>query len=197
MLAGTLGAQGLWQRALALYDELLAAYGRMLGGGHPVTLSCMAEKASQWYQQGELLAARSLQEQVLAERKRVLGSEHADTLGSRTALAWTMLRLDEPDVAHSLLDAVLQICLKRVGPYHPAVRQARAQLAQLLRHTGSHAGQHPGQPPAHVALVPELRQEGGQDTYDAALGRPMAPLGAEVVQKTAAQLLEGGGAGGR
>jgi len=202
-LAGTLGAQGMWQRALALYDEVLAGYARLAGGGHVLTLSCMSEKACQLYQQGELLAARSLQEQVLAERKRLLGSEHTDTLASRTALAWTMLRLEEPDVAHSLLDAVLQICLKRTGPYHPAVRQARAQLAQLLKRTGSHAGQHPGQPPEPVALLPELRQEGGQEAYDTALGRPMPPLGAELAQKTAAQLLAldsslaGGGAGGR
>jgi len=187
-LAATLGARGRAQQAMQIYDDVLAVYVRQLGGLHRLTLACKAARAHQLFLQGEFDAARSAQEQVLAECKRCLGGEHADALACRTALAWTMQQLDEPDVAHSLLDAVLQISIKRHGPHHMAAVRARAAMADLLRQTGSHAGQHPGQ----ADLVPELRQEGALDAYDDALlqpAQPMHPIGPEVVQLTAEQML--------
>lgn len=187
-LALTLGARGLAAQAMLIHDEVLAVYVRLLGEQHRLTLACQSERAAQLFRQGEYAAARNVQEPLLAARKRCLGSEHAETLASCTALAHTMLQLDEPDVAHLLLDAVLQISIKQHGLHHAAVRQARAQLAELLRQTGSHAGQHPGQ----ADLVPELRQQGALDAYDEALLQPLQPLqplGPDAASLTAEQIL--------
>jgi hypothetical protein len=72
---------------VALHEQVLAAYERVLGPDHPSTLGSRNNLANAYRAAGRTEEAVTLHEQVLAVRQRVLGPEHPDTVQSQNNLA--------------------------------------------------------------------------------------------------------------
>ncbi|TGZ77583.1 hypothetical protein EX30DRAFT_287808, partial [Ascodesmis nigricans] len=71
-----------WVVAEELGVQVMETRKRVLGEGHPNTLSSMANPASTFWNQGRWKEAEKLEVQVMATTKRVLGEEHPNTLTS-------------------------------------------------------------------------------------------------------------------
>jgi ATP-binding cassette, subfamily B, bacterial len=86
-LAGAYRAAGRTEEAVALHEQILAAYERVLGPDNPSTLGARNNLANALRAAGRAEEAVALHEQVLAVRQRVLGPEHPDTVQSQNNLA--------------------------------------------------------------------------------------------------------------
>ena len=86
-LASIYSNQGRWKEAEELGAQVMEMSNRALGGGHPDTLTNMANLASTFWNQGRWKEAEELFVQVVGAEKRVLGQEHPSTLTSMGNLA--------------------------------------------------------------------------------------------------------------
>ena len=72
----------LADRVRSINEQTLEVRMRVLGEGHPDTLTSMNNLASSLLSSGDAAAARELFERVLADRARVLGEEHPASLSA-------------------------------------------------------------------------------------------------------------------
>ena len=86
-LGGLFRDQGMYDRALPIYEDCLAKTKRVLGEDHPNTLISLNNLAGLFCSMGEYDRALPLYEDCLAKRKRVLGEDHPHTLASLGNLA--------------------------------------------------------------------------------------------------------------
>ncbi|MFI6645899.1 tetratricopeptide repeat protein [Streptomyces sp. NPDC050504] len=127
---------GLPTAALAYWECQVAFAERLLGAGHPDTLTARANLATSYWTAGRTREAVQLLEQVLADSDRLLGPQHPDTLTARANLAtsyWTAGRTGE---AIALEEQVLADRDRLLGPRHPDTLTARANLANSYRDAG-------------------------------------------------------------
>ena len=94
-LGSLLFAQGLFEPALAVWQQLVERLRPILGPEDPLILSSMSNLAGMLHVLGDLAGSRRIQEQVLASRT-VLGPEHPDTLTSMSNLAETLRAVGAP-----------------------------------------------------------------------------------------------------
>jgi tetratricopeptide (TPR) repeat protein len=83
---------GRLDEAIRLYERTLADRERVLGAGHPDTLSSRNNLAYAYAAAGRLDEAIPEFERTLADRERVLGADHPQTLSSRSNLAYAYAR---------------------------------------------------------------------------------------------------------
>lgn len=131
-LAENLRALGNYDDALALYQQQLDIYDKILGAGDPVSLTAMQNMASVLRQSGDLLAARDIELKVLEQRKVSLGEDHPDTLMCMNNFASTLKALGELDQARALQQTVLAKQKTQHDIEAPQVTEAAWNLIQTF-----------------------------------------------------------------
>jgi hypothetical protein len=143
---GLLGLRGwaLWcltelgesEQAIALGGPVVADCERLLGPGHPDTLTAGDNLATCCRAAGRLAEAIPLYEAVRAGRGRVLGRNHPDTLASRSNLAAAYGQAGRPDEAIALLLQVSMDAERVLGTDHRDTWAVRANLATCYGDAG-------------------------------------------------------------
>jgi tetratricopeptide (TPR) repeat protein len=126
-----LWSRGQYRQAIAMQEQALAGYRRVLGDDHPDTLVSMNNLAAVRYTLGDLDGARQLQEQTLAARRRVLGDDHPSTLVSMNNLAETRRALGDLDGARQLQEQTLAARRRVLGDDHPDTLVSMNNLAAV------------------------------------------------------------------
>ncbi len=143
---------------VALYEQALADFVRVLGQDHPQTLASRNNLAYAYQDAGDLGRAIPLYEQALADRQRVLGEDHPDTLGSRNNLAYAYQDAGDLGRAIPLYEQALADFVRVLGKDHPQTKIVRGNLAV--------ARQQPQQRPARRTY---RMRRGGRRAGDSAL----------------------------
>ena len=125
-LALTLKAQGDLTGAREKQEEVLEIQRRILGDGHPNTLTLMNNLAETLRDQGDLTGARKKQDEVLEIQRRILGDEHPSTSVSAWNLFSTLRAMDDPK-AKAVLENDLLWLMDRdpatLGAYQQQIRE--------------------------------------------------------------------------
>ncbi|MFF7777538.1 FxSxx-COOH system tetratricopeptide repeat protein [Streptomyces tanashiensis] len=131
-------SSGLFQSALAYWQERLALTEKELGPEHAETLSVRTDLACTYNELGQYDDARLLHERVLADRIRLFGDDDASTQTARAFLAVTCCHLGQYEEALQLERQVLDARRRVFGDDHPETRWARANLAVTYNRLGRH-----------------------------------------------------------
>jgi len=123
-------------RAIAIGGPLIADLERLLGAGHPDTLSARNSLAAAYEDSGRVADAILLFEQTLTGRERLLGPDDPDTLRSRNDLARAYRDAGRMADAVPLIEQVLEARERLFGTYHPSTLASRNNLASVYRATG-------------------------------------------------------------
>ncbi|MFF8787997.1 FxSxx-COOH system tetratricopeptide repeat protein [Streptomyces sp. NPDC015125] len=134
--AGFLDNQGQLIRATSHLRRALADRLRVLGEGHPDTLTSRNNLAYAYDAAGDLERAIPLHEQNLADRLRVLGEDHPDTLTSRNNLAGAYESAGDLERAIPLHEQNLTDSLRVLGEDHPDTLSSRNNLAGAFEAAG-------------------------------------------------------------
>ena len=94
-LGGLLKDQGMYDRALPIYEDCLAKRKRVLGEDHPDTLALLNNLAFLFESMGEYDRALPIYEDCLAKQKRVLGEDHPHTKGTQSSRDACFKKLSE------------------------------------------------------------------------------------------------------
>jgi Tetratricopeptide repeat len=129
-------AQGLYGKAEKLELLIVETSKRVLGQGHPSTLTSMANLASTYWNQGRWAEAEELNVQVIKTRKRVLGQEHPDTLIDMGNLASTYRDQGRWAEAEELGVQVMETSKRMLGQEHPSTLTSMANLASTYMSQG-------------------------------------------------------------
>ncbi|KAF2260180.1 HET-domain-containing protein [Lojkania enalia] len=127
---------GRWDEAEIPITQVLDMEKRMLGAGHPDTLTSMANLASTYRNQGRWGAAEELDVQVMEMSKKKLGADHPDTLTSMANLASTFWNQGRWEAAEELDVQVMETRKKKLGADHPDTLTSMANLASTYRNQG-------------------------------------------------------------
>jgi hypothetical protein len=135
-IAFVLWKEGRWKDAEELVVKVMEARSRVLGKGHPDTLSAMANLAGTYWNQGRWKEAEELQVKVMEARSRVLGKEHPDTLSVMANLAGTYWNQGRWKEAEELQVKVMEARSRVLGEEHPDTLSAMGNLASTYRNQG-------------------------------------------------------------
>jgi len=102
---------------------------RLLGPGHPHTLTARANLASSYRSAGRTGEAIAIDERLVADRERLLGPGHPDTLTARGNLASSYLSAGRTGEALAMFERVVADRERLLGPEHPDTLTARGNLA--------------------------------------------------------------------
>jgi hypothetical protein len=100
---------------------VMEASKRVLGEGHPNTLSSMANLAATHWIQGRWKEAEELDVSIMEASKRVLGDEHPDTLTSMASPAYTLRSQRRVIMASVLLKRTINAALRFYGPKYQGI----------------------------------------------------------------------------
>ncbi|MEU6164769.1 FxSxx-COOH system tetratricopeptide repeat protein [Streptomyces tanashiensis] len=131
-------SSGLFESALAYWQELLALTEKELGPEHAATLGVRTDLACAYDELGRYDDARLLHESVLADRIRLLGDDDAGTQTARAFLAATCCHLGHYDEALRLELQVMNARVRAFGDNDPDTVWARANLAVTYNRLGRH-----------------------------------------------------------
>jgi tetratricopeptide (TPR) repeat protein len=123
-------------RAIAVGESLTADLGRVLGPGHPDTLTAQNNLAAAYRDAGRFGEAIPLFEQTLAGRERALGAGHPDTLTSQHNLAAAYRDAGRFGEAIPLFQRTLTARERLLGPAHPSTMNSVGNLANAYRDAG-------------------------------------------------------------
>jgi tetratricopeptide (TPR) repeat protein len=110
---------GAYADAERMEGRSLESRKRVLGEGHPDTLTSMNNLAGTYMRQGRWDAAEKLQVEVMEKSKEALREGHPDTLGSMNNLAATYLRQGQWEEAEKLQVEVMEESKEVLGEVHP------------------------------------------------------------------------------
>ena len=125
-----------WKEAEKLQLQVMNGRLKILGPGHPDTLSAMGSLAKIYWNQGLLKEAEELGVQVRGARFRMLGAEHPDTLWAMANLAATYKYQGRWKEAEELEVQVRDARLRKLGAEHPHTLLAMGKLAATHRRQG-------------------------------------------------------------
>jgi tetratricopeptide (TPR) repeat protein len=131
-LGGLLKDQGMYYRALPVFEDCLAKRKRILGEDHPDTLTSLNHLASLLECIGEYDRALPIFEDCLAKRRLILGEDHPDTLTSLNDLASLLESMEEYDRALPIFEDCLAKRRLILGEDHPDTLTSLNHLASLL-----------------------------------------------------------------
>jgi tetratricopeptide (TPR) repeat protein len=123
-------------RAIALGESLTADLVRILGPGHPDTLTAQNNLAAAYRDAGRLTEAIALFERTLPARERALGAGHPDTLTSQHNLAAAYRDAGRLTEAIALFEWTLAARERMLGPGHPSTVNSLGNLATAYRDAG-------------------------------------------------------------
>jgi tetratricopeptide (TPR) repeat protein len=121
------GAQAVYERALALHEQLF-------GPDHLAVAGSLNNLAVLYHAQERYAEAEPLYQRALATRERVLGPEHPDVATSCNNLAELYRAQGRYGEAEPLYQRALALRERILGPNHPDTATVRENYAILLRH---------------------------------------------------------------
>ena len=136
----SLADAGLARLAIAYWQSLLSASGRLLGAGHVRTLAFRDLLAEACEAAGQLDDAISLYLISVAEREQLQGSDHPDTLNTRSRLAGCYRAAGMIDAAIGVYERSLADREWVLGTDHPDTLAARSHLASTYHLAGQFDG---------------------------------------------------------
>ena len=122
--------------AVEYWSELAAVSDRVLGGGHPDTLTARARLAEAYLVAGQVAEAVSWFRWVLTERVRVLGPDHPSAITARRDLGRALMAAAEFSEAVTWLERVVGDYERIRGPDRPQTLAAQDELAAAYRGEG-------------------------------------------------------------
>jgi tetratricopeptide (TPR) repeat protein len=125
--------------AVTYWSELAAMSDRVLGPGHPDTLTARARLAEAYLVAGQDAEAVSRFRWVLTERVRVLGPDHPSAITARRDLGRALMAAAEFAEAAAALERVVGDYERIRGPDRPETLAAQGELAAAYRATGRSA----------------------------------------------------------
>ncbi|MEV5136820.1 tetratricopeptide repeat protein, partial [Streptomyces syringium] len=131
-----LHGQGAVDRAIALFDRVLASRVQLLGDDHPATLTSRNNLAYAYRSVGDLGQAIPLLERTLSDCVRVLGEDHPVTLTSRNNLAYAYQSAGDLGQAIPLYERTLADRARVLGEDHPDTLSSRNNLAHAYLSAG-------------------------------------------------------------
>lgn len=130
--ANALTALGKNNEAKAIDERVLAERVRLLGAGHPESLSSMANLAVSLSEVGDIAGALELERRVVATLTDRFGPDHPDTLAAMRNLASSLADLGNYQEALQLLNGVVDGQTRRLGPEHADTLDSTLDLAIVL-----------------------------------------------------------------
>lgn len=137
-IADLLFAQGKYRESETLFRQVIELRTRILGPGHPETLTARHRLIYVLDQEEKHAEAETEARQVVAMRERILGFEHPDTLLSRYNLASALYHAGKYPEAEAIYREVLRLDEKIIGPEEPRTLAARVGLANSLNDQGKY-----------------------------------------------------------
>ena len=128
---------GNLEKAIDIFEDVLANRTRLLGPDHPDTLATRNNLALAYRESGNLQKAIDIFEDVLANRTRLLGPDHPDTLTTRNNLALAHQDAGLLSTAIDMHQALLNDEIRLLGPNHPSTLNTRGNLAGAHRESGN------------------------------------------------------------
>jgi tetratricopeptide (TPR) repeat protein len=122
--------------AVTYWRELAQVSDRILGRGHPDTLTARARLAEAYLVAGQVAEAVSWFRWVLTERVRVLGPDHPSAITARRDLGRALMAAAEFGAAATTLERVVADYERVRGPDRPETLAAQEELAAAYRATG-------------------------------------------------------------
>ena len=132
-------AQGDYAGARRIAERVLEVSARVLGEGHPATLTAMNNLAGTLWAQGDYAGARRLAERVPEVMRRLLGEEHPVTLKAMGNLASTLRVQGDNTEARRLEEWVLEVTKRVLGEEHPDTLTSMNNLVATLLAQGDNA----------------------------------------------------------
>lgn len=130
------GKTGDFERARALYTEVLDERIKALGRYHPDTLSTRYQIAHYSGQAGNIAEALRLYIEVLDERIEHIGADHASTLRTRYQVAHYTGATGDFKTALELSRELLAEQTRLLGPHHRDTLSTSHQVAQFTAQVG-------------------------------------------------------------
>ena len=127
---------GNLEKAIDIFEDVLANRTRLLGPDHPDTLATRNNLALAYRESGNLQKAIDIFEDVLANRTRLLGPDHPDTLTTRNNLALAHQDAGLLSTAIDMHHALLNDAIRLLGPNHPHTLRTRGNLAAAHQQAG-------------------------------------------------------------
>ncbi|MEW2080041.1 tetratricopeptide repeat protein [Streptomyces sp. NPDC013433] len=126
----------LGSAALAYWENMVIDSERILGNGHPDTLTSRNNFAAAYQQAGQTSEAIKLLKQLVADREEISGDDHPKTLLSRANLAACYQQAGRVSEAIELLEQVVSNNASVLGNDHPDTLTFRINLAASYQETG-------------------------------------------------------------
>ena len=127
---------GNLQKAIDMFEDVLADCTRILGPNHPHTLATRNNLALAHQQAGHLSTAIDMHEALLPDMTRILGPNHPNTLATRNNLAIAYRESGNLQKAIDMFEDVLADCTRILGPNHPHTLATRNNLALAHQDAG-------------------------------------------------------------
>ena len=127
---------GLLDASVPLQESALATRRRVLGEGHPDTLTSIDSLGLLLQDQGRLAEAEPYCREALERRRRALGEEHPDTLLSLSNLGSLLQARGKLDEAEKVTREALERRRRALGEEHPDTLISMSNLGVLLRLQG-------------------------------------------------------------
>jgi tetratricopeptide (TPR) repeat protein len=131
-LGNQLREQGKYERALALFEEVVKVHQRTLGLEDRRTLGSMNNLANVFYSMKRYEDARKLYEETLSWQRRIQGPDKIDTLRTMSNLAATLTAKGDLEEARKLHEETLSILERTRDSDHPQTLTTKNNLADLL-----------------------------------------------------------------
>jgi tetratricopeptide (TPR) repeat protein len=129
-------ANGDWQEARRVQEQVLEIQQQRYGLQHPETLVAMGNLALTLSHLSEFREAKRLQEAVLETRTQALGPGHPLTVSAMRDLAVTLFALKERDRSCDLFAQVYHVGKRVLGIAHPETLTYGSDLVTALRLNG-------------------------------------------------------------
>ena len=128
---------GNLQKAIDMFEDVLADCTRILGPNHPHTLATRNNLALAHQDAGHLSTAIDMHQALLPDMTRLLGPDHPHTLAARINLAATYYAAGDLQKAIDMFEDVLADCTRLLGPDHPDTLATRGNLAAAYAKAGN------------------------------------------------------------
>ncbi len=124
------------ERALMMYEKVLASQRERLGADHPDTLNTLANVASCYSDKADFEKAIHLYEESVSLRTNKLGADHPDTIDALDSLASAFVDTGDLARALPLFEKTLELERAKFGSDHLSTLITMQNMAQALEKSG-------------------------------------------------------------
>lgn len=153
--------QGAYKEAEEMYRWAMEAQEKVLGVGHPSTLTSLNYLRHVLSSQGKCDKAEVMYQRVVEAREKTLGAEHPDTLTSVSHIGYVLNRQGKYKEAEAIHRRALEGYEKLLGPEYPDTLTCVNNLGLVL----SHQRKYEEAEAMHQRLQTHIRGRLDIDTY--------------------------------